>query len=66
MEDGKIQGLLEYFEIPYTHSGVSSSAIGMNKFLSKNIFINNNIVVPKGSIFNNKFNMEEEFEDLIY
>ena len=62
-EDGKIQGLLEYFEIPYTHSGVSSSAIGMNKFLSKNIFINNNIVVPKGSIFNNKkFNMEEEFE----
>lgn len=62
-EDGKIQGLLEYFEIPYTHSGVSSSAIGMNKFLSKNIFLNNNIVVPKGSIFNNKkLNIEEKFE----
>ncbi len=62
-EDGKIQGLFEYFEIPYTHSGVSSSAIGMNKFLSKNIFLNNNIVVPKGIIFNNKkINIEEEFE----
>ena len=62
-EDGKIQGLFEYFEIPYTHSGVSSSAIGMNKFLSKNIFLNNNIVVPKGIIFNNKtINIKEEFK----
>ena len=62
-EDGKIQGLFEYFEIPYTHSGVSSSAIGMNKFLSKNIFFNNNIVVPKGKVFkNSKLNYEEEFK----
>ena len=62
-EDGKIQGLFEYFSIPYTHSGVSSSALGMNKFLSKNIFLNNNIVVPKGRIFINKnLNIKEEFE----
>ncbi len=62
-EDGKIQGLFEYFSIPYTHSGVSSSAVGMNKFLSKSIFLNNNIVVPKGRIFINKnLNIEEEFE----
>jgi D-alanine-D-alanine ligase len=61
-EDGKIQGLFEYFSIPYTHSGVSSSAVGMNKFLSKSIFLNNNIVVPKGKIFINKnLNIEEEF-----
>ena len=49
-EDGKIQGLFEYLEIPYTHSGVSSSAIGMNKYLSKSIFLNDNIIVPKGTI----------------
>ena len=62
-EDGKIQGLFEYFSIPYTHSGVSSSAVGMNKFLSKSIFLNNSIVVPKGRIFINKnLNIEEEFE----
>ena len=62
-EDGKIQGLFEYFAIPYTHSGVSSSAVGMNKFLSKSIFLNNNIVVPKGRIFINKdLNIQEEFE----
>lgn len=51
-EDGKIQGLFEYFNIPYTHSGVSASAIGMNKFLSKSIFFNNDINVPKGKIIN--------------
>ena len=62
-EDGKIQGLFEYFEIPYTHSGVSASAIGMNKFLSKSIFINNNIVVPQGNILDNdKLKIKEEFE----
>tara|TARA_Y100000589_G_scaffold190328_1_gene180254 strand:- start:1802 stop:2710 length:909 start_codon:yes stop_codon:yes gene_type:complete len=62
-EDGKIQGLFEYFEIPYTHSGVSSSALGMNKFLSKSIFLNNNIVVPKGRIFlNRSLNIQDEFE----
>ena len=62
-EDGKIQGLFEYFSIPYTHSGVSASAVGMNKFLSKSIFLNNNIVAPKGRIFINKnLNIKKELE----
>ena len=62
-EDGKIQGLFEYFEIPYTHSGVSASAIGMNKFLSKSIFINNNIVVPNGHILDNdRLKTKEDFK----
>jgi D-alanine-D-alanine ligase len=34
-EDGVIQGLLEILQIPYTHSGLTASAIGMNKPLSK-------------------------------
>ena len=62
-EDGKIQGLFEYFGIPYTHSGVSPSAVGMNKFLSKSIFLNNNIRTPKGRIFINKnLSIQKEFE----
>ncbi len=62
-EDGKIQGLFEYFKIPYTHSGVSASAIGMNKFLSKSIFFNNNIMVPNGNIFNNnEIKIKENFD----
>ncbi len=46
-EDGYIQSILETFEIPYTHSGVISSAIAMDKELSKKIFIQNKILTPK-------------------
>ena len=46
-EDGYIQTILETTGIPYTHSGVISSAIAMNKELSKKIFIKNNILTPK-------------------
>ncbi len=46
-EDGYIQSILESFKIPYTHSGVISSAIAMDKILSKKIFIKNNILTPK-------------------
>ena len=46
-EDGYIQTILETTNIPYTHSGVLSSAIAMDKNLSKKIFINNKILTPK-------------------
>ena len=32
-EDGYIQSILEAFKIPYTHSGVISSAIAMDKII---------------------------------
>ena len=37
-EDGTIQGFFETLKIPYTHSGVLSSAIAMDKFISKKVF----------------------------
>tara|TARA_B100000579_G_C22731666_1_gene804561 strand:+ start:123 stop:1052 length:930 start_codon:yes stop_codon:yes gene_type:complete len=46
-EDGKIQSYFEYFKKPYTHSGVISSMIAMNKYLSKKIFLRNKIKTPK-------------------
>ena len=46
-EDGYIQTILETTGVPYTHSGVISSAIAMNKELSKKIFIKNGILTPK-------------------
>ncbi len=46
-EDGYIQTILETTKIPYTHSGVISSAIAMDKELSKKIFVNNGIITPK-------------------
>ena len=46
-EDGYIQTILERFKIPYTHSGVISSSIAMDKEISKKIFIKNKINTPK-------------------
>ena len=46
-EDGYIQTILESTKIPYTHSGVISSSIAMDKDLSKKIFIKNKILTPK-------------------
>jgi len=37
-EDGSVQGLLEWFRIPYTHSGVLASALAMDKQRSKEVF----------------------------
>ena len=34
-EDGKIQAVLEYFDIPFTGSDVSASSISMNKWYTK-------------------------------
>ena len=36
-EDGCIQGILEWYKIPYTGSGVMSSALAMNKDMSRQI-----------------------------
>ncbi|WP_333672737.1 D-alanine--D-alanine ligase [Elioraea tepidiphila] len=37
-EDGCIQGLLDWLEIPYTHSGVRASALAMDKAAAKSVF----------------------------
>jgi len=37
-EDGKIQALLDLFDIQYTGSGVTASAIAMNKLLTKQVW----------------------------
>ncbi len=36
-EDGLIQGVLEFLNIPYTHSGVLASSLAMNKDMAKRI-----------------------------
>ncbi len=37
-EDGCVQGLLEWLQIPYTHSGVLASALAMDKQRSKDVY----------------------------
>lgn len=46
-EDGIIQGVLEVMQIPYTHSSVMSSALGMDKGVSKIIAHSLGVKVPE-------------------
>ncbi|MFA5773400.1 MAG: D-alanine--D-alanine ligase [Candidatus Paceibacterota bacterium] len=50
-EDGKVQQLLEQWGIPYTGSGPFASAIGYNKFLTKQEFSKLGINTPKHILF---------------
>jgi len=45
-EDGCIQGMLEIMGIPYTGSGVLSSALAMDKLKSKELFRLHNVPTP--------------------
>ena len=38
-EDGCLQGVLEILGLPYTHSGVTASAVAMDKILAKKLFV---------------------------
>ena len=51
-EDGFVQSMLESAKIPYTHSGVISSSLAMDKELSRIIFKKNNIKVPSYVLLN--------------
>jgi D-alanine-D-alanine ligase len=47
-EDGSIQGLLDILGLPYTHSGVTTSAIAIDKELTKRILVPQGIPMPAG------------------
>ncbi len=49
-EDGLIQGILEYLQIPYTHSGVLASSLAMHKERAKIVMAAAGVPVPKGKI----------------
>jgi len=51
-EDGTIQGILEYLEIPYTHSGVLASALAMDKGQAKIVAAASGIPVAEARIMN--------------
>jgi D-alanine-D-alanine ligase len=47
-EDGRIQGLLELLQLPYTHSGVLASALAMKKDAAKVVLAAAGVPVPEG------------------
>src|SRR6187402_1545321 len=49
-EDGTLQGLLEILGIPYSHSGVMSSALAMQKDVAKVVMAAAGVPVPQGRV----------------
>src|SRR5438477_9543413 len=49
-EDGTVQGLLEILGIPYSHSGVMSSSVAMQKDIAKTVLIAAGVPVPEGLV----------------
>ncbi len=49
-EDGSVQGLLELMGIPYTHSGVTASAVAIDKQMTKAVLRAAGIRMPEGRI----------------
>ena len=45
-EDGKIQGLFEYLQIPYSGSGILPSAIGIDKSVQKTLMVKSGFNSP--------------------
>ena len=47
-EDGTVQGMLDLMQIPYTHSGTTTSAIAIDKELTKAVLVPHGIRMPAG------------------
>lgn len=65
-EDGSLQGLLEFYNIPYSGSGVLPSAIGIDKRIQKELMQSMNLQVAKAIYINRKkwFDAEENRKQL--
>src|SRR6185369_8248870 len=49
-EDGTVQGMLDLMGIKYTHSGLATSVIAIDKQLTKNELVPHGIRMPEGQI----------------
>lgn len=65
-EDGVMQGLLEYLNIPYTGSGVLASALAMDKLRTKQLWQSLGIPTPKYWIVNEEAALAEVDKELVY
>ncbi len=55
-EDGCVQGILEWLQIPYTHSGVLASSLAMDKQRTKDVYraaglpVMRSVLVPRAAV----------------
>lgn len=60
-EDGGVQGLLEWMQIPYTGSGILASAMAMDKAVLNGLSRDLGVLVPKESVFDARFEKIDAF-----
>lgn len=65
-EDGTVQGLLEFMELPYTGSGVKASAICMDKWRTKLIWEGLSLPTPKFVQVESAVSLEEFANEVGY
>jgi D-alanine-D-alanine ligase len=53
-EDGSVQGMLDLMDIKYTHSGMVTSVIAIDKELTKQCLVPGGIPMPKGTIIDSE------------
>lgn len=63
-EDGQIQGVLEWLNIPYTGTGVQGSAIGMDKVKTKQIWQGSNLPTAPYRLISSKSDFSQVISDL--
>ena len=49
-EDGTVQGMLDLMGVPYSHSGLATSVIAIDKELTKNALVPHGVPMPGGRI----------------
>jgi D-alanine-D-alanine ligase len=49
-EDGTVQGMLDLMGVPYTHSGLETSVIAIDKELTKMVLVPHGIRMPAGKV----------------
>lgn len=63
-EDGQIQGVLEWLNVPYTGTGVQGSAIGMDKVKTKQIWQGSGLPTAPHRIVSQDTNLDEVIASL--
>lgn len=63
-EDGRIQAVLEYLNIPFTGSGVQASALAMDKLRTKQLWRGVNLSTPDFAVLNHNSEWQKVLQQL--
>ena len=59
-EDGTVQGMLDLMGVPYTHSGLATSVIAIDKELTKHALVPHGVPMPGGRIVDSESIYEKD------